>query len=73
MPRVGNPEFANLVDTSTQLTRITNQDDFIPIVPGRGMLYRQPKGEIHIDKNSAWNVCPGQDSTAAGCTIDDVQ
>ncbi|ESK90090.1 hypothetical protein Moror_7829 [Moniliophthora roreri MCA 2997] len=72
MPRVGNPEFANLVDASTKLTRITNQDDFIPIIPGRGLGYRHPQGEVHIAQNSAWNVCPGQDSTAAGCTINDV-
>ncbi|KAK7029439.1 hypothetical protein VNI00_014571 [Paramarasmius palmivorus] len=72
MPRVGNPEFANLVDKSTSLTRITNQDDFIPIIPGRGLGYRHPQGEVHITGDLAWNACPGQDSTAARCTIDDV-
>ncbi|KAK7038706.1 hypothetical protein VNI00_010590 [Paramarasmius palmivorus] len=72
MPRVGNPEFANLVDSSTSLTRITNQDDFVPIIPGRGLGYRHPQGEVHITGSLAWNVCPGQDSTAKGCTIDDV-
>ncbi|KDQ26489.1 hypothetical protein PLEOSDRAFT_1044280 [Pleurotus ostreatus PC15] len=74
MPRVGNQAFANYVDShNTSLTHINNKGDIVPIVPGRFLGFHHPKGEVHVrNSDSAWVSCPGQDSTAAGCTIDEV-
>ncbi|KAF5379498.1 hypothetical protein D9615_006485 [Tricholomella constricta] len=34
MPRVGNQAFAGYVDANVPLTRITNKNDVVPILPG---------------------------------------
>ncbi|KIY63330.1 lipase [Cylindrobasidium torrendii FP15055 ss-10] len=74
LPRVGNQEFADYVDStmSGKIVHITNKDDLVPIIPGRGLGYHHPSGEVHITDDDVWNACPGQDSEADGCTIDDV-
>jgi len=69
MPRVGNAAFANLVNARAVLNRINNQDDIVPIVPGRFMGFAHTEGELHILNNNAWVNCPGQDNTDADCTI----
>lgn len=74
MPRVGNPAFADYVDAHITfsgggLSRINNQRDPIPILPGRRLGFGHPSGEIHIQESGAWDACPGQDNTDARCTI----
>ncbi|KAL0953902.1 hypothetical protein HGRIS_005069 [Hohenbuehelia grisea] len=75
MPRVGNQYFADYVDKNIpNVVRITNKMDPVPIMPGRFLGFRHAGGEIHItDDNGTWNKCPGQDNTAAGCTVEDVR
>ncbi|KIY63329.1 lipase [Cylindrobasidium torrendii FP15055 ss-10] len=74
LPRVGNQEWADYLDSNVKgdLVHITNKDDLVPILPGRGLGYHHPSGEVHITDANVWNSCPGQDSTADGCTIEDV-
>jgi hypothetical protein len=61
MPRVGNQDFANFVDTKLhgQVTHINNQEDPIPVVPLIAMGFHHPSGEIHIANSGVWDVCPG--------------
>jgi len=71
VPRVGNPAWASYTDSLIpDKTRINNQDDIVPIVPGRFLGFLNGQGEIHITDSNQWLKCPGQDSTDAGCTID---
>ncbi|EJC99967.1 lipase [Fomitiporia mediterranea MF3/22] len=83
MPRVGNQAFADYVDahvppsisitTSTSdagLARVNNKKDPVPILPGRGLGFHHPSGEVHIqEEGDAWVKCPGQDNTDQRCTI----
>lgn len=61
LPRVGNPAFANYVDSLlTDLTHITNQLDPVPAVPETWLGYRHPSGEVHIEfPTGTWYACPG--------------
>jgi predicted lipase len=74
-PRVGNAAFASYVDSAASrvhLTRVTNQEDPVPILPGRFMGFSHPSGEVHIDDPSnVWYSCPGQDNTSKLCSIGD--
>ncbi|CAE6499977.1 unnamed protein product [Rhizoctonia solani] len=70
MPRVGNPEFAALVDSKiTDISRIVNEKDIVPIVPGRGLGFQHVSGEKHIISPGNWVTCAGRDNTDAKCTI----
>ncbi|KAF5369800.1 hypothetical protein D9758_001176 [Tetrapyrgos nigripes] len=79
LPRVGNQEWADFVDEQLggQLTRVSNQDDPVPIVPPRTIGFRHPSGEIHInavdDNGEATDVvtCEGQENSecSAGNTV----
>ncbi|KAF5379409.1 hypothetical protein D9615_006490 [Tricholomella constricta] len=69
MPRVGNKAFADYVDAHADVSHINNQDDIVPIVPGRFLGFAHPKGEKHIVNSNAWINCPGQDNTDSQCTI----
>ncbi|KAF5379874.1 hypothetical protein D9757_007206 [Collybiopsis confluens] len=73
-PRVGNPAWAALVDSSNvNFKRINNEDDLIPIVPGRFLGYAHPAGEIHILSPGNAVSCPGDDdATDADCQIESV-
>jgi len=71
LPRTGNQEFANLVDSTIggSFTHVTNQHDPVPIVPLRdflGLQYQQPSNEVHIQSENgaiATTVaCPGQEN-----------
>ncbi|CAE6464664.1 unnamed protein product [Rhizoctonia solani] len=63
MPRVGNNEFANLIDSRiTDLSRITNMQDPVPILPGRRLDYAHPSG------TGSWVSCAGHDNTDISCT-----
>jgi len=60
MPRVGNREFAQYVDSHVALTHINNKEDPVPIMPGRFLGYAHPSGEVHIVDSGEWLACPGQ-------------
>jgi hypothetical protein len=67
-PRIGNQAFANYMDTNfPDLTRVTNQEDLIPIVPGRFLGFHHSHGEIH-NEGSTWYACSGQDNEDYACT-----
>ncbi|CAE7158483.1 unnamed protein product, partial [Rhizoctonia solani] len=69
MPRVGNKEFADLVDSKVpDLSRITNMHDLVPILPGRFLGYAHPNGEKHIVSAGSWTACAGHDNTDKSCT-----
>ncbi|TEB21996.1 lipase [Coprinellus micaceus] len=68
-PRVGNQAFADYVNARAEMNRIDNQDDPVPILPGRFLGFSHTEGEVHIVNSGAWKNCPGQDNTDAECTI----
>ncbi|KAG8984452.1 hypothetical protein FRB90_005319 [Tulasnella sp. 427] len=68
VPRVGNPAWASYLSTF-DITRVTHEQDPIPIVPGRLMGFAHPQGELHqslLDGN--WYNCPGSDNTDLRCS-----
>ncbi|TFK98368.1 Alpha/Beta hydrolase protein [Pterulicium gracile] len=73
MPRVGNPAFANYIDstfgTSGAIQRINNLKDPVPILPGRFLGFAHTSGEIHINSGNVWDACTGQDNTDGRCTV----
>jgi hypothetical protein len=62
MPRVGNQDFANWVDSNLggHVTHINNEEDPIPIVPGRFLDFVHASGEVHITDSGTWESCPGE-------------
>ncbi|KAF8159299.1 lipase [Crassisporium funariophilum] len=68
-PRVGNAAFANFVNARSEMNRVNNKKDLIPIMPGRGLDFAHSEGEVHISSSNAWISCPGQDNTNSACTI----
>lgn len=44
----------------------------MPILPGRGLGYHHPSGEIHIQDSGDWDSCPGQDNDSDLCSTGDV-
>jgi hypothetical protein len=66
-PRVGNQAFADYMDANfPDLTRVTNQADLVPILPGRFLDFHHSHGEIH--KEGSWAACAGQDNEDFACT-----
>ncbi|KAJ7616566.1 alpha/beta-hydrolase [Roridomyces roridus] len=64
MPRGGNTNWANLLDQTSPVTFVTNQDDPVPSVPPKFLGFQHTQGEIHVtdaDTNTAVD-CPGQDN-----------
>ncbi|KAH9951087.1 Alpha/Beta hydrolase protein [Amylocystis lapponica] len=73
LPRVGNQAFADYVDgMGVSITHVNNEEDPIPIVPGRFLGYAHPSGEVHIADSGEWASCPGQDNTSTQCSTGDV-
>ncbi|KAJ7065269.1 Alpha/Beta hydrolase protein [Mycena amicta] len=72
MPRVGNQAFADLASVGNTITHINNKEDLVPILPGRGLGFHHPTGEVHIADSGVWNSCPGEDNTSTLCTTGDV-
>ncbi|KAF8259380.1 Alpha/Beta hydrolase protein [Lactarius quietus] len=74
MPRVGNQDFANWVDSnlSGRVTRINNKEDPVPIVPGKFLGFVHASGEVHIIDSGTWDNCPGQDNPSTLCSVGDV-
>lgn len=61
MPRVGNQEFADYVDSRPiSVTHINNKEDIVPILPGRFLGYHHTSGEVHIVDSGSWLSCPGE-------------
>ncbi|KAF8894959.1 alpha/beta-hydrolase [Gymnopilus junonius] len=73
-PRVGNPAFAQLIDQEVpNFRRINNEQDIIPIVPGRFLGFQHPHGEVHIISPGNAVACSGDDdATDSQCTIESV-
>jgi hypothetical protein len=73
-PRVGNPQWADYFDTlGIDFKRINNKKDIVPIVPGRGLGFSHPTGEVHILNAGEAVSCPGQDDATDGdCQISTV-
>lgn len=69
-PRVGDPDFAQFYDTQvSDIQRVNNEQDLIPIVPGRFLGFEHPQGEIHILSAGNAVACAGDDNdTDAQCT-----
>ncbi|EPQ54752.1 alpha/beta-hydrolase, partial [Gloeophyllum trabeum ATCC 11539] len=70
-PRVGNPEWAAYFDSKIKnFKHINNEEDIIPIVPGRFLGFQHPAGEIHIVSPGNAVACSGEDdATDSHCTI----
>ncbi|EMD37275.1 hypothetical protein CERSUDRAFT_113928 [Gelatoporia subvermispora B] len=69
LPRVGNQDWANLVDSmlGSSFAHITNQLDPVPIVPGQFLGFQHPSGESHITSVASSGqadieACPGQEN-----------
>ncbi|KAH8824755.1 Alpha/Beta hydrolase protein [Flagelloscypha sp. PMI_526] len=73
-PRVGNMDWAKSVSQKVpNNSRVNNQRDLVPIVPGRALGFSHPDGEVHLlDNNGKAVRCPGIDSTEKSCTISTV-
>ena len=71
MPRVGNQDFANWVDSHLggQVTHINNKGDPIPIVPGRFLGFHHASGEVHITDSGTWENCPGEFFSLSGVRL----
>ncbi|KAI0322407.1 alpha beta-hydrolase [Amylostereum chailletii] len=73
-PRVGNPDFASFFDQQvTDFTRVNNEKDLVPIIPGRGLGFSHVHGEVHITKPGSAVSCSGDDDASdSECTISTV-
>jgi len=60
-PRVGNGAWATFFDSQiSDFTRMNNKHDPVPIVPGRLLGFRHPRGEVHIELDGHAVTCPGE-------------
>ncbi|KAJ7055695.1 alpha/beta-hydrolase [Mycena amicta] len=76
MPRSGNQAWADFLDSNLKVTFVTNQNDFVPILPPLLFGFKHPSGEIHIVDSTQQNIvaCPGQDNKhciSANSLLDD--
>jgi predicted lipase len=69
LPRVGNQNFANFVDSILpgNVKHINNKKDPVPIVPAMTLGYNQVSGEIHVQEDGSWVACPGEDNGDPRC------
>ncbi|KAF9464158.1 alpha/beta-hydrolase [Collybia nuda] len=70
-PRVGDLDFATFFDSQiTDVRRINNDNDLVPIIPGRFLGFVHPKGEIHLLEDGGAVACAGDDNADDDqCTI----
>ncbi|KAJ7864589.1 Alpha/Beta hydrolase protein [Mycena olivaceomarginata] len=63
-PRVGNPAFANWVDSmfGTKNTFVVSRDDPVPHVPLLAQGFQHASGEVWIKDNSTTLACDGQEN-----------
>ena len=65
LPRIGNPAFASYFDSlNIDFRRINNARDVIPIVPGRGLGFQHPTGEVRILNQGRAISCTGRDNAS---------
>ncbi|KAJ6609795.1 alpha/beta-hydrolase [Mycena sp. CBHHK59/15] len=64
LPRGGNQQWADFLDSNVGVTFVSNQNDPVPTVPPRFLGFRHSSGEIHIADATQTNLvaCPGQDN-----------
>lgn len=65
LPRVGNDEFANGIDTFVpNQNHIVNYRDPVPHLPGKTLGFQSPSGEIWINQDDSFSAlqCPGQEN-----------
>ncbi|KAJ3534314.1 hypothetical protein NM688_g7156 [Phlebia brevispora] len=61
-PRVGNSDYVSLFDSKVpDFTRVNNEKDVIPIVPGRFLGFEHVHGEIHLISPGNAVACSGDD------------
>jgi hypothetical protein len=62
-PRVGDKDFAEFFDSKVpNFKRVNNQNDLVPIVPGRSLGFTHPSGEIHQLGDGSVVACSGNDN-----------
>ncbi|KAF8757993.1 Lipase (class 3) [Rhizoctonia solani] len=72
-PRVGNDVFADFVNEKiSSVTRITNKQDLVPVLPPLLLGFRHTTGEEHINADGVWNNCAGQDNLSPDCSAGQV-
>jgi len=64
LPRGGNVNWANFLDSSVGVNFMTNQNDPVPTVPPKFLGFQHSSGEAHITDSSTPDIlaCPGQDN-----------
>jgi len=72
MPRVGNQAFADFMNAKIPVTRVNNQKDPVPTVPGAFLGYTHANGEAHITESGIFQSCPGSENQSPLCTDGDV-
>jgi len=73
VPRVGNQAFASYVDSNLNVSRVNNQEDPVPTLPGIFLGFHHPQGEKHIqDDITTWLACSGNDNPDQRCSTGDV-
>ncbi|KAJ6617613.1 alpha/beta-hydrolase [Mycena sp. CBHHK59/15] len=76
LPRGGNQQWADFLDSNVGVTFVSNQNDPVPTVPPRFLGFQHSSGEIHIIDDTQTNLvaCPGQDNEncATGNSLLDV-
>lgn len=76
MPRSGNPAFANAVDANLPgFVHINNGRDPVPRLPGGGLGFQQPSGEIWINPADGLSAvsCPGQENENCILSVNPLQ
>ncbi|KAG8729281.1 hypothetical protein FRC11_009137, partial [Ceratobasidium sp. 423] len=53
---------------SFDVSRITNKQDLLPILPGMFLGFHHSPGEKHILEGDAWVACAGQDNPDQRCS-----
>jgi len=61
MPRVGNDVWSKFFDSQvSNFTRINNNRDPVPVIPGRRLGFRHVGKEIHIQRDGRAVICNGE-------------
>ncbi|KAI0311771.1 alpha/beta-hydrolase [Amylostereum chailletii] len=70
-PRVGNDDFVAFFNAQVpDFTRVTNEHDLVPIVPGRFLGFQHPHGEVHlISPGNAVACSAGDDNDSDQCIV----
>ncbi|KAF7971186.1 hypothetical protein HWV62_21860 [Athelia sp. TMB] len=72
LPRVGNPAFADYVDSVAHVNHLNNKEDPVPTLPPRLLGFQHPSGEIHITDSNVYENCTGQENPSTLCELGDV-